>query len=109
MSTITRARRRWTGETIDSALQQLIAELGRFPSRAELVARGQRGRWEAMRNRGGVDRWRQQAEAAAGSRVAEPISYQRVAARAYQLYQQGQPGDAISYWFTAEAQLSVAV
>jgi hypothetical protein len=100
MTTITRTRRRWTDDTIESELRALCAELGHFPSRAELVERGLRGLWDAMRHSRGVEGWSDRI--AAGRAAASP---DEIAARAYELYERGAPGDATTHWLEAEQQL----
>jgi hypothetical protein len=100
MTTITTTRRRWTDETIESELRALCAELGHFPRRAELVARGLRGLWDAMRHSRGVEGWTDRI--AAGRPAA---SAEHIAARAYELYERGTPGDAMAHWLEAEQQL----
>ena len=62
MSVTTNSRRRWTETTIETELRIQIDALGHFPTRAELVSRGNRGLWDAMRSAGGVDAWRQRLE-----------------------------------------------
>jgi hypothetical protein len=100
MSTITTSRRRWTDTAIERELTAQHAELGHFPTRAELVARGLRGLWDAMRAAGGVDAWR--ARLAAG----QTPSHGDIAVRAYELYERGEPGDSVAHWLAAERQLS---
>lgn len=63
MSLSTPSRRRWTESTIESELRGQLAELGHFPTRAELVARGLRGLWDAMmRTAGGVETWQERLQ-----------------------------------------------
>ena len=76
------------------------AELGRFPTRSDLVARGLRGLWDAMRSSGGVDAWRERVQ----GETAAP-SHEDIAVRAHELYAQGVPGDAEAHWLAAEHQL----
>jgi Arc/MetJ-type ribon-helix-helix transcriptional regulator len=98
--TSTTRRRRWTDDAIENELRAQIAALGRFPTRSELVASGLRSLWEAMRV-GGVEMWR----ARLTDEHAGP-SHEAIAARAYQLYEQGAPGDAVQHWLAAERDLS---
>jgi hypothetical protein len=117
MSATARSRRRWTEVTIELELREISAELGRFPSRSELVARGRRGLWDAMRAAGGVDAWRQRLEVeaaavarerTAASRGQIDASQEQIAVRAYELYELGAPGDAVSHWLAAERQLATS-
>jgi Protein of unknown function (DUF2934) len=94
-------RRRWTDAAIESELRVQTAELGHFPTRAELAARGLRGLWDAMRSSGGVDPWRDRVLSANST-----PSHERIAVRAYELYEQGSPGDADAHWLAAEAELT---
>jgi len=95
------ARRRWTDASIESELRAQSAELGHFPTRSELVAKGLRGLWDAMRSSsGGVDGWRERLN---GNPSAP--SREEIAVRAYELYAQGAPGDAETHWFAAEEEL----
>jgi Arc/MetJ-type ribon-helix-helix transcriptional regulator len=104
MSTTTTTRRRWTEESIESELRAQVAELGHFPTRPELVARGLRGLWDAMRVNGGVEAW-QERLAAQQSTNGPEVSHQQIAALAYSFYERGVPGDPISHWLTAEREL----
>jgi hypothetical protein len=101
MSVITKPRRRWTDGAIETELRAQCAELGHFPVRAELVERGLRGLWDAMRSSGGVEVWRERVGTARGL-----ASRDEIAVRAYELYEDGVPGDAVSHWLTAERQLT---
>ena len=94
------ARRRWTDVAIDRELRVQTAELGHFPVRQELVARGLRGLWDAMRSSGGVDAWRERVR----DGRAVP-SREDIAVRAYELYAHGVPGGAYAHWFAAEQAL----
>ena len=47
----------WSETAIAEALEPVVSELGRMPSRAELKDRGLAGAWDAMRRRGGIDAW----------------------------------------------------
>src|SRR5918995_1206797 len=49
---------KWNPETIHAALEPIVAELGRFPKREELSARGLGGLSTAMGKHGGVAEWR---------------------------------------------------
>lgn len=159
MSLSTPSRRRWTESTIESELRAQLAALGHFPTRAELVARGLRSLWDAMRAAGGVAFWQGRLEDAPGrdaasnhqqaptpeattSHEAAPspssatghetsqtpdapaddgeigrvqatssesertASREEIAARAYELYQRGVTGDAVTHWLEAEHQLT---
>jgi hypothetical protein len=100
MSLTTTTRRRWTEPTIDAELRTQCAQLGHFPTRAELVARGLRGLWDAMRSSGGVETWRERLS------IERPeITPQDIANLAYELYERGTPGDATAHWLAAEQQL----
>jgi Protein of unknown function (DUF2934) len=99
--TNTSTRRRWTDTTIENELRAQSAALGHFPSRAELVARGLRSLWDAMRSSGGVDAWRERVD----SGPSAP-SHEKIATRAYELYEQGAPGDADAHWLAAERELT---
>jgi len=101
MSVITKQRRRWNDDAIESELRAQTAELGHFPNRAELVERGLRGLWDAMRSSGGAEVWRERLEA-----ERTPASQEEIAARAYELYERGAPGDAVAHWHDAERELA---
>jgi hypothetical protein len=103
MSMTTTPRRRWTDAAIESELRTWFAELGHFPTRQELVARGQRALWDAMRSAGGLDAWRERI-----STNGSAASPQDIAVRAYELYELGFPGDDVAHWLAAEAQLAAA-
>jgi hypothetical protein len=106
-TTTTTTRRRWTDETIDSELRAQCAELGHFPTRTELVARGLRSLWDAMRASDGVDAWRDRLETApaVSHDDASAASHEEIAARAYELYERGAPGDHFEHWLAAENEL----
>jgi hypothetical protein len=117
MSATTKPRRRWTDAAIETELRAQCEELGRFPTRTELVARGLRGLWDAMRSAGGVDYWRQRLDSerspasseqmsAASREPMLPASMEEIAARAYELYESGAPGDAVAHWLTAEHEIT---
>jgi hypothetical protein len=105
-----KTRRRWTDATIETELRAVTDELGHFPTRAELAERGLRGLWDAMRASGGVDAWRERAPNAAAQAPAPDAppgtSHDQIAARAYELYEQGHPGDAEAHWLAAERDLT---
>ena len=94
-------RRRWTEDTIDAELRPLVAELGRFPTRSELAARGLSGMYAALFRTGGVGTWR--------ARLAAPraIAHEDIARRAYFL-SQAEGGDPVAHWLQAERELSAA-
>jgi hypothetical protein len=94
-------RRRWTEDTIDAELRPLVAELGRFPTRSELAARGLGGLYAALCRTGGVGAWR--------ARLAAPraIAHEDIARHAYFLSQAG-GGDAVAHWLQAERELRAA-
>ena len=95
------ARGRWTDPAIENELHAQVAALGHFPTRGELVARGLRSLWDAMRSSGGVDTWRERVR----SGPSAP-SHEDIAARAYELYERGSPGDAQAHWLAAERELT---
>jgi hypothetical protein len=94
-------RRRWTEETIDAELRPLVAQLGRFPTRPELTARGLGGLYGALARTGGVSMWRSRLS---GPR---PVAHDDIAHRAYFISQQG-GGDPLSHWLQAERELRAA-
>jgi predicted NBD/HSP70 family sugar kinase len=93
-------RSRWTDGAIQAELSARRAELGHFPTRSELVARGLRGLWDAMRSTGGIESWQARLD---GSRSP---SHDEIAARAYELYERGVAGDCVAHWLAAEQQLA---
>jgi hypothetical protein len=129
-------RRKWDAETIHSTLEPIVAELGRFPKREELSARGLSGLSTAMGKLGGVAEWRARfadgAAAAAPAAEATPapevpaavetveavevievvevveIPYEVIAERAYYIALEQQGGDPIDHWLTAERELAGA-
>ena len=101
--TSTTLRRRWTDRTIENELRTQMAALGHFPTRAELVAAGLRGLWDAMRADGGAEAWRARV-----GEVSAP-SHEAIAARAHELYEQGAPGDHVEHWLAAERELKTGV
>ncbi len=96
-------RRRWTQETIEAELRSLIAELGHFPTRSELDARGLSGLYKAMR-REGAD-WSHLQE---GEAPAAKVEREHVAVAAYYLSQDGTQGDPVEHWLEAERRLTTA-
>jgi hypothetical protein len=100
-------RRRWTPETIQAALEPLVAELGRFPTRAEFADRGLSGLPGAMQRHGGVAEWKARVTPAA---PAAPVTVPRewIAERAYYLALEAPHGDPLVHWLTAERELAGA-
>jgi hypothetical protein len=96
------ARRRWTEETIEATLREIVAETGTFPSRAELTKRGLGGAWTAMGRLGGVDHWR--LRLGTGNEVPE----EEVAVRAYLIAQERRDGDTVAHWYDARRELDRA-
>jgi hypothetical protein len=94
-------RRRWTDDMIDAELRSVVAELGRFPTRSELAARGLGGLYAALCRTGGVSAWR--------ARLAVPraIAHEEIARHAYFLSQAGD-GDPVTHWLQAERELRAA-
>jgi len=101
IGTTTPASRRWTDARIENDLRAAIAELGEFPTRAQLVALGQRSLWDAMRGTGGAEQWRQRL-----TEHAVPTPDQ-IAERAYFLFEAGADGDSVAHWLAAERELAV--
>jgi hypothetical protein len=99
-ATAIKPRRRWTDEAIEIELREQRAQLGHFPTRAELVADGLRSLWDAMRAAGGVEMWR------ARFSNGHSASHDEIATRAYELYERGAPGDSVAHWLAAEEELS---
>ena len=101
----------WTPERITAELAIAVAALGHFPTRPELVARGQRGLWDAMRRSGGIEHWRT-AVAAAGAPAPAPgaghAAHEQIAVAAYYRHLAG-GSDPLSDWLSAEADLRAAV
>ncbi len=151
MSLSTSSRRRWTESTIESQLRVQLAELGHFPTRAELVARGLRGLWDALRSAGGVEVWQARLEGAGNAEARTPqavpglddqpsqdgaanlddvssgneassgndasshsetpgtsrtVSHGEIEVRAFELYERGATGDAVTHWLDAEQELA---
>ena len=99
-------RRTWNDATIAAELAAVVAALGRFPKRADLVERGLGGLWTAMQRRGGVAAWRERLAAP----VAEPtgvVAYEDIARRAYFIAQE-RGGDPVANWLLAERELRAA-
>jgi len=135
MDVNTNPRRRWTETAIENELRTQTKEIGHFPARSELVARGLRGLWDAMRSSGGVDAWRQRLEEAQPVPTPETHvewlqpsqeqdvdhqghppqaqleerppepSHEEIAKLAYELYERGAPGGAVDHWLAAKQQL----
>jgi hypothetical protein len=116
-------RRRWDAETIHATLEPIVAELGRFPKRDELSARGLSGLSTAMGKLGGVAEWRARfaegaatapaaaVEAPAAVEVVEVVEvvelpYEVIAERAYYIALDNQGGDPVDHWLTAERELA---
>jgi hypothetical protein len=98
-------RNKWTPETIHATLEPIVAELGRFPKRDELSARGLGGLSTAMGKHGGVAEWR--TRFATATPVAE-ISHDAIAERAYYLALEEEGGDPFHHWLAAERELTAA-
>jgi Protein of unknown function (DUF2934) len=99
-ATITPASRRWTDARIEDDLRAAIAELGEFPTRAQLITLGQRSLWDAMRRTGGAEQWRRRMT------VHSLPTPEQIAERAYELYQAGADGDSVAHWLEAERELA---
>ncbi len=98
-----------------------MAELGRFPKREELSARGLGGLSTAMGKHGGVAEWRTRfvvtpvedsvvvevVETVEVAPVAE-VSREAIAERAYYIALEQQGGDPFEHWVTAERELTAA-
>ncbi|HVP03721.1 MAG TPA: hypothetical protein VMT10_14215 [Solirubrobacteraceae bacterium] len=100
----------WTSKRINAELTAAVSAIGHFPTRTELVARGQRSLWEAMRRNGGIEHW--QTKVAATGRPDAPAdigapSHESIAVAAYYRHLAG-GSDPLSDWFAAEADLRVA-
>src|SRR4051794_14556761 len=94
-------RRRWTPETILAELEPIVAELGRFPKREELAARGLSGLTSAMQRHGGVPAWRERVTAAAPA-----IAHEDIAHRAYLKSLEPGGDDPFANWLDAERELA---
>jgi hypothetical protein len=105
------ARRTWDEETIARALGQVVAELGRMPSRTELEARDLSALWSAMRRHGGTRAWaaragdRAAADGTLAGRRAAPAE-EEIRLRAYFLALDGAPGGPEEHWLRAERELA---
>ena len=110
MSATSTTRRRWTDTAIESELRTQTSQLGHFPTRSELVARGLRGLWDAMRASGGVEVWEARLENGAAAPTQDAVRpapmQEEIAKLAYELYERGEPGDAVTHWLAAEQQLN---
>jgi hypothetical protein len=101
------SRSKWTPETIHAALEPIVAELGRFPKRDELSARGLGGLSAAMGKHGGVAFWRARfAETPAPAPA--PVTREAIAERAYFISLERQGGDPFEHWIAAERELTAA-
>lgn len=108
-------KNRWTPETIHATLEPIVAELGRFPKRDELAARGLSGLSSAMGRNGGVAEWRAKfdaqpvADVPAGTveAVSAEVTQAAIAERAYFLALEGGT-DPVINWLTAERELVAA-
>lgn len=123
-------RNKWTPETILATLEPIVAELGRFPKRDELSARGLGGLNTAMGKHGGVAEWRARFAGAAPVAVETvevvevvevadvvetvavvevvEVSHDAIAERAYYLALEEEGGDPVVHWLTAERELAAA-
>ena len=100
-------RRTWNETAIEAELLAISAELGRFPRRAELPARGVGGLWSAMQRNGGIDAWRARVLAASKPGVVAGTTHDAIARRAYFLAQE-RGGDPMDNWLAAEQELRAA-
>ena len=109
-------KNRWTPETIQATLEPIVAELGRFPKRDELAARGLSGLSSAMGRNGGVAEWRARFDAqpvvaatpvAAAPAAEVEVTREAIAERAYFLALEGGI-DPFVNWITAERELVAA-
>ena len=100
-------RRTWNETAIEAELLAISAELGRFPRRAELTARGVGGLWSAMQRNGGIDAWRARVIAASKPGVVAATTHDDIARRAYFLAQE-RGGDPMDNWLAAEQELRAA-
>src|SRR3954467_14740256 len=98
-------RRTWTETAMEAELLSITAEIGRFPKRAELTARGVGGLWSAMQRNGGIDAWRERVTGA--SRPVPTATHDDIARRAYFLAQE-RGGDPMANWLAAEQELRAA-
>jgi len=100
-------RRSWNEATIEAELAPVVAKLGRFPKRAELVDLGLGGLWTAMQRHGGPAAWRERIVPAPSPPAAKPVHHDDIARRAYFLSQE-RGGDPIDNWLSAEQELRAA-
>ena len=109
-------RRTWTEETLLAELTAVVSELGHFPKKSDLEARGNGSLWGAMQRRGGVAAWRERL-AAAPSPISTPArepdcveacAPADIAVAAYFLHESGHPGEPLDHWLAAERQLAAA-
>jgi hypothetical protein len=99
-------RRTWTDDTVLAELTAVIGELGRFPKKTDLEARGIGGLWGAMQRRGGIAVWRERVTATAEPAFVATAGAADVAVAAYFLYQNGHPGGPEEHWLAAERELA---
>jgi hypothetical protein len=99
-------RRRWTPETILTTLEPLVAELGHFPTRAELAERGLSGLPGAMQRNGGLDTFKAHFETPEAPAVE--ITHEVIAERAYFIALDAPHADPFVHWITAERELTGA-
>jgi hypothetical protein len=108
-------RLKWDGETIAATLGQVVAELGRMPTRTELERRGLSSLWSAMRRHGGTRVWAARVTAAAAEPVAGDLAAapdrpaaieDQIRLRAYFLALDGAPGGPEEHWLRAERELA---
>jgi hypothetical protein len=119
---MTSPRRRWTPETIQSTLEPIVAELGRFPKPKELAERGLTGLSAAIGRNGGVAEWKTRfattTEAApapeapavepvdeASSNGTHEVTHEDIATRAYYLALEHPDADPMEHWLAAEREL----
>ncbi len=99
-----------THERITAELTAVIRALGHFPTRPELVARGQRGLWDAMRRNGGIEHWQTMVGPAdrpdRATDTRQP-THESIAVAAYYRHLRG-GRDPLSDWLSAEADLRAA-
>jgi DUF2934 family protein len=108
-------RLKWDETTIAATLGQVVAELGRMPTRTELERLGLSSLWSAMRRHGGTRVWAARAVAATAEPVAgdlaaaaEPpaTTEERIRLRAYFLALDGAPGGPQEHWLRAEREIA---
>jgi hypothetical protein len=99
-------RRTWTDDTVLAELTAAVAELGRFPKKTDLEARGTGGLWGAMQRRGGIDAWRERVVATPEPAFVATAGAADVAIAAYFLFQNGHPGTPEDHWLAAERELT---